>query len=415
MAEVVFTARDLVTSQACLPSSMLVKELVDWFKEDTTREYAAVIAEGNILGLVSREGLNAKLAASEVGFSVFSNRPITRMMLTQMLVVGASDTIPLIVHRLQTERQGVSQFYDDIVVHDEGRFLGLASVKQLVILQMQQIQQQMEILERQQAALLQKNRELLEANFSANTESHHFRSFFESSSIPIVVFNLQGDYLEANPRFRRLAGYEPGQLTTITRAFHLFQGGIETQLKDCLSQNGAATENRPTYYLTMLRASGQHQGVEVSLDVNHEEQKILCSIVRVLDKAESAIRNRVLEDVTNAHTELRGTLGELSIIDLAQLLVQSRKTGQLHITTDDGLDHQLFFEAGHIVHAQSDDIEGKSVLRRLVMLRRGQFLFSNDQTAPRRTLQGDSMGLLLDACAEGDEGSSYDFTLGSNS
>jgi hypothetical protein len=105
-------------------------------------------------------------------------------------------------------------------------------------------------------------------------------------------------------------------------------------------------------------------------------------------------------------TNLTGMLSEFSVIDLCQILIQGTKTGQLLIypPQSEELQAYLYFYCGSIVHAKhSDGFEGESAIAPIVKIRQGTFEFIYNKTASITTIQGDPMGLLMDACRVNDE------------
>ncbi len=391
-----FTVRDLINSNACLEESMLVRDLVAWFKEHPFSEFAAVFDPNGIAGLVGRENLNARIASNKYGFSVLADKPILKVMTESPLMVDAATSVPELVTHLLNERQHSNQFYDDIIVHDQGAFLGLASVKRLIVRQMETILEQNRSLQKQQAALAQKNQELFEAHMSLDKSQSQFKSFFENCSIPIVVFDDMHRFLKANARFIKISGHAPDALSEQnTNTETLFAGGIVTMLEDFKKMRAEFADRRFTYFLNLIKNDGQNVGCEVSCEVDHATKQIIISILRLTD---------ALQKMDASQRNFSGDLGEFSVIDLAQMLVQSRKTGELTLVQQDGRSGVIYLDKGLIVHALANGQSGRPALRELLAIEKGNFLFSYEIAATETSIPGsDPMGLLMDAVSELDE------------
>lgn len=391
-----FTVRDLINSNACLEGGMLVRELVAWFKEHPYGEFAAVFDANGIAGLVGRENLNARIASNKYGFSVLADKPITKVMTENPLIVDAATTVQELVGHLLGERQHSHQFYDDIIVHDQGQFLGLASVKQLIVRQMETILEQMRSLQKQQAALAQKNQELFDAHMKLDKSQAQFKSFFENCSIPIIVFDDMHRFLKANARFHKITGHAVDSLNEQSANTEtLFVGGIANLLADYKKMRAEFSDRRFTYFLKLIKHDGQTTGCEVSCEIDPATKQIILSILRLTD---------ALQKMDSSQRNFSGDLGEFSVIDLAQMLVQSRKTGELTLVRQDGRSGVIYLEKGLIVHALSNGVSGRDALRELFGIEKGNFLFSYEIVAPEKSIEGtDPMGLLMDAVSELDE------------
>lgn len=391
-----FTVRDLINSNACLEGSMLVRDLVAWFKEHSYSEFAAVFDANGIAGLVGRENLNARIAANKYGFSVLADKPILKVMTESPLMVDAATTVPELVAHLLNERQASNQFYDDIIVHDQGQFLGLASVKRLIVRQMETILEQNRSLQKQQAALAQKNQELFDAHMRLDKSQSQFKSFFENCSIPIVVFDDMHRFLKANARFFKISGHAADAFTEQnTNTETIFSGGIVTMLEDFRKLRAEYADRRFTYFLNLIKKDGQTVGCEVSCEVDTATKQIIISILRLTE---------ALQKIDATQGNFSGDLGEFSVIDLAQMLVQGRKTGELTLVRQDGRSGVIYLDKGLIVHALANGQSGRAALGELLSIEKGNFLFSYEIAAPELTISGnDPMGLLMEAVSELDE------------
>jgi hypothetical protein len=92
---------------------------------------------------------------------------------------------------------------------------------------------------------------------------------------------------------------------------------------------------------------------------------------------------------------MTGTLDLLSLVDLFQLLVPERRSGKLRIDHPRG-EARVFLEGGRIVHAEFDNLTGRSALSALFADGKGSYEFSEGVGSPRVSIRDSSDSLLLD-------------------
>lgn len=112
-----------------------------------------------------------------------------------------------------------------------------------------------------------------------------------------------------------------------------------------------------------------------------------------------------LESGDEATAPFSGTLGDLGVTDILQMLIQSHKSGELRLALADR-SHlgSIFLDNGNIVHAIDSRSEGPDALRELIQCVRGVFSFASSGPPPRRTIQGGGISALLQASSEIDTG-----------
>jgi hypothetical protein len=93
---------------------------------------------------------------------------------------------------------------------------------------------------------------------------------------------------------------------------------------------------------------------------------------------------------------LRGSLNDLAIVDLVQIPLGNRKTGELLIATDEK-DARLYYVDGNLVHLVSGDLEGPKVLDLIVGWSDGEFEFRPDVLTEGTSFNGDLGNTLLGA------------------
>jgi hypothetical protein len=98
----------------------------------------------------------------------------------------------------------------------------------------------------------------------------------------------------------------------------------------------------------------------------------------------------------------QGSLAELHLPDIIQLVSVSGKTGVFHLSDGShrGAIHLL---EGRIVHAELEDLEGEEAVYALAIWRQGEFRFEAGPATPRQTIQKSNTNLLMEAARRLDE------------
>jgi hypothetical protein len=98
----------------------------------------------------------------------------------------------------------------------------------------------------------------------------------------------------------------------------------------------------------------------------------------------------------------QGSLTELHLPDIIQLVSVSAKTGVFHLTD---ADHRgdIWLHEGRIVHAETEDLTGEEAVYALAIWRSGEFRFEAAAAAPRQTIQKSNTNLLMEAARRLDE------------
>jgi hypothetical protein len=98
----------------------------------------------------------------------------------------------------------------------------------------------------------------------------------------------------------------------------------------------------------------------------------------------------------------QGSLAELHLPDIIQLISVSGKTGVFHLT-DGLLRGQIFLNDGQIVHAQIEDISGEEAVYALAIWSQGEFKFEPGTATTQRTITKSNTNLLMEAARRLDE------------
>jgi hypothetical protein len=98
----------------------------------------------------------------------------------------------------------------------------------------------------------------------------------------------------------------------------------------------------------------------------------------------------------------QGSLAELHLPDIIQLVSVSGKTGVFHLS-DAAHRGNIWLNEGRIVHAETEDLYGEEAVYALAIWRAGEFRFEASTEAPRQTIQKSNTNLLMEAARRLDE------------
>src|SRR5262249_54024963 len=98
----------------------------------------------------------------------------------------------------------------------------------------------------------------------------------------------------------------------------------------------------------------------------------------------------------------QGSLAELHLPDIIQLISVSGKTGVFHLT-DGAHKGQIFLHDGKIVHAQIEDAVGEEAVYALAIWNQGEFKFEPGVATDQRTISKSNTNLLMEAARRLDE------------
>jgi hypothetical protein len=98
----------------------------------------------------------------------------------------------------------------------------------------------------------------------------------------------------------------------------------------------------------------------------------------------------------------QGSLAELHLPDIIQLISVSGKTGVFHLI-DGPLNGQIYLHDGKIIHAQIEDTSGEEAVYALAIWSQGEFKFEPGIATELRTISKSNTNLLMEAARRLDE------------
>jgi Domain of unknown function (DUF4388) len=98
----------------------------------------------------------------------------------------------------------------------------------------------------------------------------------------------------------------------------------------------------------------------------------------------------------------QGSLNELPLSDIVQLVAVSGKTGMFSMTRASEKGY-VYLQNGHITHAKLGEVEGEDAIYALALWSQGSFQFSPGVESEARTISRSNTNLLLEAARRSDE------------
>lgn len=121
---------------------------------------------------------------------------------------------------------------------------------------------------------------------------------------------------------------------------------------------------------------------------------LLAKIKRLLEKRPPARGSR----------GVTGSLHEMSLPDLIQILSTGQKSGLLYVRLPNGTG-KIYLEKGQVVHAIYGELKGEEALYQLIPVTEGEFSLEPDVKTPDRTIDMSTESLLLESMRRFDESS----------
>lgn len=98
----------------------------------------------------------------------------------------------------------------------------------------------------------------------------------------------------------------------------------------------------------------------------------------------------------------QGSLSDLPLPDVIQLVASSGKTGCFHLT-DNGVKGRIYLHEGRIVHALVGDLTGEDAIYQLAIWSQGEFEFEAGAAVAASTINKTNTNLLMEAARRLDE------------
>lgn len=157
------------------------------------------------------------------------------------------------------------------------------------------------------------------------------------------------------------------------------------------------TKSTPNFFFSHSEksVSGFRPGIDEFIRKPYHEDEVLLRIQRALFKDP-------LSESMAAESEISGSLSQIFLPDLYQMLSMNVKSGIIQVEGE-VVSGSIYIENGDIVSATTQNITGDKALYRLIPLREGKFRFIPGKVGVRRTVNGPSQHLILEAMRHHDE------------
>jgi hypothetical protein len=99
----------------------------------------------------------------------------------------------------------------------------------------------------------------------------------------------------------------------------------------------------------------------------------------------------------------QGSLKELPLPDIIQLVSVSGKTGVFSLRRDGDASGEIYLRAGQMVHAHAGDLQGEEAVYELAIWPEGEFVFTPGTETQLTTIQKSNTNLLMEAARRIDE------------
>jgi response regulator RpfG family c-di-GMP phosphodiesterase len=153
--------------------------------------------------------------------------------------------------------------------------------------------------------------------------------------------------------------------------------------------------------------------VLVLMDVSRQQQaKLAAQAAEEVGKAiamsapstsAAAQQEKAVDQSETSTTSIfRGRLGAFDIVKIMSMLEPLKLTGTL-VVTDEKREGRIHFVDGSVRHANMNEMTGPDALFLLFHLKKGDFRFEPGEPVAERTIQGNTMGLLLEGMRQMDE------------
>jgi signal transduction histidine kinase len=120
--------RDLITHATWVKGDTTTSAVVDIFEKSKHLDSVAILDQG-VLGMVSRLRFFAQIGR-KFGYSLYENRPVRLLAEEASVIEGSANPVEAVA--LATQRQ-VDRVYDDLFVVEESRFVGIVSMRSLLV------------------------------------------------------------------------------------------------------------------------------------------------------------------------------------------------------------------------------------------------------------------------------------------
>lgn len=183
------TLCDLPYANISVPAETPLSEVQGMFR-DNTYHFMGVLDSEIPIGMCSRSQIGM-LLGSQYGYAVFGRKSVSNFMTDQVLIFRGSTSVLEVLQ--EAMRRVGPHFYDDVIaIDDEGRFLGLIQMQDLVRKQARILDDQLGNLKQQQAELFKGNEDLKVSLKLLRSSRAQLQALFDFSPVGMALVNGSG-------------------------------------------------------------------------------------------------------------------------------------------------------------------------------------------------------------------------------
>lgn len=157
------------------------------------------------------------------------------------------------------------------------------------------------------------------------------------------------------------------------------------------------TKSIPVFFLSDREKSipGFRAGTDEFIRRPYHGEEVILRIQRTLSREEP-------EDPFTGDSEISGSLSQIFLPDLWQMLSMNLKSGVIQVEGEE-MTGSIYIEQGEIVSAVTQNVSGEKALYRVISLKEGKFRFVPGTVDVRRTIHAPSQQAIMEGLRHFDE------------
>lgn len=308
-----FTAIDLMYHSEFVFPNTSVEHVLRIFRGQGIKYMTVVENESSRIpvGFVARDRLFL-LMASKYGFALYQNKHTSDVMEQNFLMIESSTDVRSMVE--QSMLRDPEKLYDDLVIHNQYRYAGMVSIKNIITNQMENILHKNRHIDFQ-------NEVIKEVNCQVERTESRYRLLFESGVNAVAVLDHDGVIIQANRLFSLVTGYAIGDTEKTTRLSDI----VHTDDRPLLNQRIADLRRFPavafdqavlsessSWEFRFVTRSGQVRMAEGAIRYLPSTREFICSLNDITEKKVFQERLRQSDKLSALGHMLTGITHELN-------------------------------------------------------------------------------------------------------